>query len=88
VAVVREGVSNAARHSGARHVVVTVDVTGHVVIEIRDDGRGIDPTVARSGLRNMAERAQRWGGTSSAQRDAAGGTLLRWLAPLPAGSGT
>jgi signal transduction histidine kinase len=82
-AVVREGVSNAARHSAARHVVVTVEVTDEVVLEVRDDGRGIDPTVARSGLRNMEQRAQRWGGSSSVARSADGGTLLRWQAPLP-----
>jgi len=84
VAVVREGVSNAARHSGARHVVVTMDVTDHVVLEVRDDGRGIDATVARSGLRNVADRAAEWGGTSSVQRLDDGGTRLRWQAPLPA----
>jgi signal transduction histidine kinase len=83
-AVVREGVSNASRHAGARHVTVTVDVTDEVVVEVRDDGRGIDATVARSGLRNMAERAHRWGGSSSVQRLPDGGTLLRWRALLPA----
>jgi len=81
-AVVREGVSNAARHAGARHVTVTLDVTHQVVVEVRDDGRGIDATVARSGLRNMDQRAQRWGGSSSVQRLPEGGTLLRWQAPL------
>jgi signal transduction histidine kinase len=82
-AVVREGVSNAARHAGAGHVTVTVDVTDEVVVEVRDDGRGIDATVARSGLRYMDERAHRWGGSSSVHRSADGGTLLRWQAPLP-----
>jgi signal transduction histidine kinase len=81
-AVVREGVSNAARHSGARHVTVTLDVTDEVVVEVRDDGRGIDPTVARSGLRNITERAQGRGGFSTVQRLPEGGTLLRWWAPL------
>jgi signal transduction histidine kinase len=82
-AVVREGVSNAARHSGARHLTITLDVTDEVVVDVRDDGRGIDTTVARSGLRNMEERAQRWGGSSSVQPLPDGGTLLRWHAPLP-----
>ncbi|GAA4311542.1 Histidine kinase-like ATPase domain-containing protein [Klenkia terrae] len=83
-AVVREGVSNAARHSGARHVTVTVDVTDRVVLEVRDDGRGVDPTVARSGLRNLAERAERRGGSCTVRPVADGwGTLLRWEVPLP-----
>jgi signal transduction histidine kinase len=82
-AVVREGVSNAARHSGARHVTVTLDVTDEVVVEIRDDGRGIDATVARSGLRNLTGRAQVRGGSATVQAVPEGGTLLRWQAPLP-----
>jgi len=40
--------------------------------------------VARSGLRNLADRAAGWGGASSVQRLDDGGTLLRWQAPLPA----
>ena len=86
-AVVREGVSNAARHSGAAHVTVTLDVADEVRLEVLDDGRGIDTDVARSGLRNMAERAHRWGGTSSVEPLADGGTLLRWQASLPVPTG-
>ncbi|WP_369130898.1 sensor histidine kinase, partial [Modestobacter roseus] len=82
-AVVREGVSNAARHSGARHVTVTLDVADDVVLEVLDDGRGIAPTVARSGLRNLQERAGRWGGDSAVEALPDGGTRLRWCAPLP-----
>jgi signal transduction histidine kinase len=82
-AVVREGVSNAARHAGATHVTVTLDVADQVRVEVRDDGRGIDATVACSGLRNLAERALRWGGVSCVQRLDEGGTALRWCAPLP-----
>ena len=41
-AVVREAVSNVARHSGATHVTVTLDVADEVVVEVVDDGRGID----------------------------------------------
>ena len=82
-AVVREAVSNAARHSGAAHVTVTLDVADEVVVEVVDDGRGIDERVARSGLRNLEERARRRGGTFSVERLADGGTRLRWCAPLP-----
>ncbi|GAA4735941.1 GAF domain-containing protein [Modestobacter marinus] len=82
-AVVREGVGNAVRHAGARHVTVTLDVADAVVVEVRDDGRGIDPTVACSGLRDLAERARRRGGESVVQPLPEGGTLVRWHAPLP-----
>ncbi|GAB3315726.1 GAF domain-containing protein [Geodermatophilus aquaeductus] len=83
VAVAREAVSNAARHSGARHVTVTLDVGDEVVLEAVDDGRGIDPRAARSGLRNLEERATRRGGGLTVDAPAEGGTRLRWWAPLP-----
>ena len=82
-AVVREGVSNAARHAGAARVTVTLDVGEQVVVEVVDDGRGIDPTVARSGLRNLDDRARRRGGACAVRALAGGGTLLRWHVPLP-----
>jgi signal transduction histidine kinase len=81
-AVVREGVSNAARHSGAPHVTVTLDVADDVVVEVVDDGRGIDERAARSGLRNLEERARRQGGRASVKALPDGGTRLRWSAPL------
>ncbi len=82
VAVAREAVSNAARHSGARHVTVTLDVGEEVVLEVVDDGRGIDAHAARSGLRNLEERATRRGGGLTVEGLAEGGTRLRWRAPL------
>jgi signal transduction histidine kinase len=81
-AVAREAVSNAARHSGAGHVTVTLDVTDEVVLEVVDDGRGIDPRAARSGLRNLEQRGQRHGGGAIVERLPDGGTRLRWWAPL------
>jgi signal transduction histidine kinase len=81
-AVVREGVSNAARHSGGAHVTVTVDVADDVVVEIVDDGRGIDLRAARSGLRNLEQRAQRHGGTAAVEPLPDRGTRLRWSAGL------
>jgi len=81
-AVTREAVSNAARHSGADHVTVTLDVTDEVVLEVADDGRGIGPRAARSGLRNLEERAVRRGGEAGVEALPEGGTRLRWWAPL------
>jgi signal transduction histidine kinase len=81
-AVVREGVSNAARHSGGKHVTVTVDVAGEAVLEVIDDGRGIDPRCARSGLRNLEQRARRHRGEATVEPLPGGGTRLRWSARL------
>jgi signal transduction histidine kinase len=83
-AVVREGVTNAARHAAAEHVTVTLDVSDEVVVEVLDDGRGIDATVARSGLGNLEGRARARGGAFSVQQVPEGGTRLRWHVPLPA----
>jgi signal transduction histidine kinase len=81
-AVVREGMSNAARHSGAGHATVTLDVADEVVVEILDDGHGIDPRAARSGLRNLEQRARQHGGEVVVEALPEGGTRLRWSARL------
>jgi signal transduction histidine kinase len=81
-AVAREAVSNAARHSGGAHVTLTLDVSDTVVVEVVDDGRGFDVKAARSGLRNLQQRAEKRGGESSIEPLPEGGTRLRWCAPL------
>jgi signal transduction histidine kinase len=81
-AVVREGVSNAVRHARAATVTVTLDVADDVVVEVVDDGTGIDPGAPRSGLRNLEERARLRGGAVTAVTLPDGGTRLRWHAPL------
>ncbi len=90
VAVVREGLSNAARHARATSVQVRVTVQGRgprgsVRVEVEDDGVGADPEVARrSGLANLAARARRHGGRCDLAEDARQrGTLLVWEVPLP-----
>jgi signal transduction histidine kinase len=65
--LVREAVSNAARHGGARNVDVHLGGAGHGrMLCVRDDGTGFDPDrpVRRDsrGLRGMEERAARLGG--------------------------
>jgi signal transduction histidine kinase len=81
-AVVREGVSNAVRHARAATVTVTLDVADDVVVEVVDNGTGIDPGAPRSGLRNLEERARLRGGGVTAVTLPDGGTRLRWHAPL------
>jgi signal transduction histidine kinase len=82
-AVLREAVSNAIRHARAHELTVTISVDDDLVIDVTDDGIGIPDTVARSGLRNLAERAEQMGGSFAAQRADGGGTRLLWTAPLP-----
>ncbi|MEU9821247.1 GAF domain-containing protein [Pseudonocardia alni] len=82
LAVVREAVSNAVRHSGASTLHVSVEAGRELTAEVVDDGCGIGQTDRRSGLRNIADRAAELGGTSVAERVATGGTRLRWRVPL------
>lgn len=89
VAVVREGLSNAARHAKANSVQVRVLVrgrgaTGRVAVEVEDDGRGVDPANSRrSGLDNLVARARRHHGTFTMTRSDRGrGSLLQWQVPL------
>ena len=85
IAVVREGLTNVARHAGATRTAVSVVVDSRaVVVEITDDGRGIPDTAARSsGTANLEQRALARGGDFELARRGAGGTLLRWSAPVP-----
>jgi len=64
LAVLREAISNAARHAGARRVELALSAADNeLVVEVVDDGRGLGASTRRSGLANLARRAQRHGGT-------------------------
>jgi signal transduction histidine kinase len=82
VAVVREAVSNAVRHAGAKAVTVTVEAGADLLIDVVDDGVGIDVTAARSGLRNLEERARECAGTLTVRPAPLRGTRLSWRVPL------
>src|ERR1700678_4097781 len=64
LAALREALSNAARHADARQGDVTVDVDpdGMLTVLVIDDGAGMPAGAHRSGLRNLAERAENLGG--------------------------
>jgi signal transduction histidine kinase len=82
-AVVREAVSNAVRHSGAHTLTVNVRVEDELSLEVIDDGCGIPADVTASGLNNLRARAEQVGGTLTLNAEPGGGTVLRWVAPLP-----
>ncbi|MFJ7070318.1 GAF domain-containing protein [Streptomyces sp. NPDC101115] len=86
IAVIGEALTNVARHAEARRAEVSVVVdSGVLAVTVRDDGTGIRPGGARSGLRNLAERAERLGGNLSVMSRSGrpGGTRLEWRVPLP-----
>ncbi len=84
LAVVREGLSNVARHAHASRTQVTLLIdAAAVTVEICDDGVGVDRHQARSGLVNLGERAAASSGRFDVQRANPTGTRLRWHVPLP-----
>ncbi|MFI6143036.1 GAF domain-containing sensor histidine kinase [Streptomyces griseus] len=92
VAALREALSNAFRHAGASLIDVVVDATvtlpdgrGAVRLSVADDGVGIPEGGRRSGLRNLARRAESLGGASRIEPgigEYGGGTTVVWEAPL------
>lgn len=83
VAVVREGLSNAVRHAQPNSIWVRVEVANHrAIVTVEDDGVGVKETGRRSGLSNLAARAQRHHGTFSISPRADSGTRLRWTAAI------
>ena len=79
----RESLSNAARHSGASQVDVSVDAGADLTLVVRDDGVGLREITRRSGLANLADRAEQLGGTLKVGSADSGGTELHWQVPLP-----
>jgi two-component system, NarL family, sensor histidine kinase DesK len=71
---VREGVTNVARHSGARSCTLTVSRgDARVRLLVMDDGRGtIQPPQQGSGLRGLAERVDARGGSVTTDSDGDG----------------
>ncbi|MFJ5966571.1 GAF domain-containing protein [Streptomyces sp. NPDC093060] len=90
LAVLREALSNTARHAQATTVEVTAEVSARTLrLAVADNGCGIDPAATRnSGLANLRSRAEELGGTFGVSRREPTGTLLEWTVPLPAGSET
>jgi signal transduction histidine kinase len=88
LAALREGMSNAARHAAATRVDVTVDVgaDGMLAVQVIDNGAGIPAGGRRSGLRNLAARAEKLGGELKLRPADPGasppGTRLEWRVPL------
>ncbi|WP_374454299.1 sensor histidine kinase [Nocardioides sp.] len=81
--VLREALSNCARHAGAGRVEIDVAVDGGwFSLWVTDDGRGMTGTeLPGSGLRNLRARATALGGDLDVQ-GADPGTVLQWRVPL------
>jgi signal transduction histidine kinase len=97
VAVLREALTNVARHAEATRVEVGVGTTtSALTLTVKDDGVGIGETERRSGLANLRQRAEHHGGrltlhdhrhddtddTDDATKTLHRGTHLTWTIPL------
>jgi len=85
LSVLREGLSNVARHAHASATWVRVSVTGDTVeVCIEDDGRGLDERHDHgTGTATMRERAEMVSGSLSLTERPEGGTRLVWTAAVP-----
>jgi len=82
LAVLRETLSNVARHARASSVLVEVQAGDELLVRVVDDGVGIPPEVSESGLRNMRTRAQARGGSLTMRNREPHGTVVEWRVPL------
>jgi two-component system, NarL family, sensor histidine kinase DevS len=82
-AVVREAMTNAARHAQASTLGVMINAgRNRLTVDVSDDGVGLHESARRSGLANLRDRAHRRGGTLSLENQEQGGLRLRWSIPL------
>jgi signal transduction histidine kinase len=91
--VVREAVNNAVKHASPTFVALAIRIDqGRLLIDVEDDGRGIDPQTvsgamhdqsSRSGLGNMRRRIEELDGSFEIGDRRAGGTRVAIDVPLP-----
>lgn len=85
LAVLREALSNTARHAKATSVDVHLASIDGVELRVTDDGIGMPADVQRrSGLANLAQRADALAGEFHVESPPGGGTTLVWRIPAEA----
>ena len=93
--VLQEALTNVHRHSGASEAAVRIQrSSGQVILEVRDNGRGIEPEMLNRfresgagvgvGLISMQERARELGGMLQVESKGTG-TVVRISIPIPSG---
>ena len=89
VRILREAVSNAARHANADTIdVVLAQERDHLVLRVVDDGDGFNPTEVddRFGIVSMTERAAAIGGQLSIATELGAGTTVELDIPVGSAS--
>jgi len=85
--VLQEALSNAGKHSGARHCTVTLQGSADALkLEVIDDGHGFDAAAMRKkrglGLISMEERLKLVNGELVVESNVGAGTAVRGSVPL------
>src|ERR1051326_594314 len=83
--IAQEALTNVARHAGARHVRVHLErVEGQIMLQIQDDGRGLNgPAPAGSlGMTGMRARARSTGGEVAVRSRPGEGVTIEVRVPL------
>jgi two-component system, NarL family, sensor histidine kinase DevS len=79
LAVVRETLTNAAKHAHATSVVVDVALTTEdLTVTVSDNGVGAAGATRSSGTANLRTRADKRGGTFDMAPGPSGGTVVKW----------
>ena len=82
LSVLREALSNVGRHANASKVNVEVSVGDEVCLRVIDDGVGpSEGATPGNGLRNMATRAQKLGGSFELRSGPGSGSIAEWRVP-------
>jgi PAS domain S-box-containing protein len=83
VAVLREALSNSARHAHASRVEVHVSVDEDLSVLVADNGIGVGQPGRMSGIANSRARAELLSGSLDISPAEGGGTVFDWRVPLP-----
>ncbi len=84
LSVLREALSNVARHAAGAHCWVRLDVDdAAITVTVEDDGAGFPAHPVRgNGLANIEHRARARSGRATLGRSARGGARILWRCPL------
>jgi signal transduction histidine kinase len=82
-AVLRESLTNVAKHARATQIRVYVQADGQrLALTVIDNGIGLGSSTRRSGLANLNRRAERHRGRLDVGNSSEGGLRLQWSIPL------